>query len=191
MPKWTIFLISSKVNNSQSKGFVLITEIFWWIFWHDNWQSLIVVVENFRFCTRSFGIRYWIRRARKFWFSPFCLLLISKDCYKDPHYYYFSATIEFNTIFAFCIFVLKLNNSDFFFRWWWRRILLHRSWNSLNRPQGPSLHRTGQPNGQPEPGWPFGHGPAGPWGPRLSRIFQYPVGSLGVPQQNQVIFGQQ
>ena len=47
MPKWTIFLISSKVSNSQSKEFVLITEIFWRIFWLDNWRSLIVVVENF------------------------------------------------------------------------------------------------------------------------------------------------
>ena len=31
MPKWTIFLISSKV-------FVLITEIFWWTFWCNNWR---------------------------------------------------------------------------------------------------------------------------------------------------------
>ena len=41
MPKWTIFLISSK-------EFVLITEIFWRIFWRDNWRSLIGGVENFR-----------------------------------------------------------------------------------------------------------------------------------------------
>ena len=27
----------------------MITEIFWRIFWHNNWRSLIVVVENFRF----------------------------------------------------------------------------------------------------------------------------------------------
>ena len=49
MPKWTIFLISSKVSNSQSKEFVLITEIFWRIFWLDNWQSLIVFLENFHY----------------------------------------------------------------------------------------------------------------------------------------------
>ena len=43
------FLISSKVNNFQSKEFVLITDIFWQIFWRDNWQSLIVAIENFRY----------------------------------------------------------------------------------------------------------------------------------------------
>ena len=47
MPKWTIFLKSSKVSNSQSKEFVLITEILWRIFWHNNWRSLIGVLENF------------------------------------------------------------------------------------------------------------------------------------------------
>ena len=36
------------MNNSQSKEFVLITEIFWRTFWRDIWRSLIVVVENFR-----------------------------------------------------------------------------------------------------------------------------------------------
>ena len=39
MPKWTFFLILSKilkVSNSQSKKFVLITEIFWRIFWPDD-----------------------------------------------------------------------------------------------------------------------------------------------------------
>ena len=51
MPKWTIFLISWKVSNFQSKEFVLITEILWQIFWRDNWRSLIVVVENFRYCS--------------------------------------------------------------------------------------------------------------------------------------------
>ena len=56
MPKWTIFLISSKVSNSQSKEFVLITEIFSQIFWHDNWRSLIGVVENFRFIVWYFII---------------------------------------------------------------------------------------------------------------------------------------
>ena len=39
MQKWTIFLISSKINNSQSKESVLITEIFWQMFWLDNWQT--------------------------------------------------------------------------------------------------------------------------------------------------------
>ena len=37
--------------------FVMITEIFWWIFWRDNWQSLIVVVENFRSLV-VFSIKY-------------------------------------------------------------------------------------------------------------------------------------
>ena len=39
MPKWTIFLISSKV-------FVLITEIFWLNFWRNKWQSLFDVVKD-------------------------------------------------------------------------------------------------------------------------------------------------
>ena len=42
MPKWTVFLISSEV-------FVLITEVFWRIFWHDNWRSIIFALENFRY----------------------------------------------------------------------------------------------------------------------------------------------
>ena len=46
MPKWTIFLISSKVNNSQSKEFVLITEIFCRIFWHIFWRPLFDAVQN-------------------------------------------------------------------------------------------------------------------------------------------------
>ena len=63
MPKWTIFLISSKVNNSQSKEFVLITEIFWRIFWRDNWRSLIVFVENFRYWHSNWwGQRFWLWR---------------------------------------------------------------------------------------------------------------------------------
>ena len=37
----------------QSKEFVLITEIFWQIFWHDNWRSLIVFVENFRYYLKN------------------------------------------------------------------------------------------------------------------------------------------
>ena len=44
MPKWTIFLISSKV-------FVLITEIFWQTFWRNKWRSVFDVVKdsNYRF----------------------------------------------------------------------------------------------------------------------------------------------
>ena len=41
MPKWTIFLIPSKV-------FALITENFWRIFWRDKWRSIIGAVENVR-----------------------------------------------------------------------------------------------------------------------------------------------
>ena len=46
-------------NKSVCKGgfvFVMITEIFWRIFWLDNWRSLIVVEENFCYvflCTGS------------------------------------------------------------------------------------------------------------------------------------------
>ena len=58
MPKWTVFLTSWKVSNSQSKEFVLITEIFWQIFWRDNWRSLIVVVENFRSKVNKY---WWIK----------------------------------------------------------------------------------------------------------------------------------
>ena len=47
MPKWTIFLISSK-------QFVLITENFWRIFWRDNWPSIIGAVENYRYCVKHF-----------------------------------------------------------------------------------------------------------------------------------------
>ena len=55
------FLRSSKVSNSQSKEFVLITEIFWWIFWRDNWRSLIGVVENFcYYFTRYFLTVLWM-----------------------------------------------------------------------------------------------------------------------------------
>ena len=45
MPKWTIFKISSKVSNSQSKAFVLIAEIFWRIFW----RPLFDAVQNSSF----------------------------------------------------------------------------------------------------------------------------------------------
>ena len=54
-----LFLLSSRQNMNynakmnyfliSSKEFVLITEIFWRIFWCDNWRWLIGVVENFRF----------------------------------------------------------------------------------------------------------------------------------------------
>ena len=56
MPKWTIFLISSKVSNSQSKELVLITEILWRIFWRNKWRSLIVVVENFSFWVGTWDV---------------------------------------------------------------------------------------------------------------------------------------
>ena len=39
MPKWNIFLISSKV-------FVLITEIFWRTFWGNKWRSVFDVVKD-------------------------------------------------------------------------------------------------------------------------------------------------
>ena len=42
MPKWAIFLISSKVSNSQSKEFVLITEISWRILVIRNWENWLI-----------------------------------------------------------------------------------------------------------------------------------------------------
>ena len=41
MTKWTIFMILSQV-------LVCITEIFWPIFWRNNWRSIIVLVERLR-----------------------------------------------------------------------------------------------------------------------------------------------
>ena len=42
IPKWTIFLISSRV-------FVLITEIFWRTFWRNKWRSVFDVVKDSSF----------------------------------------------------------------------------------------------------------------------------------------------
>ena len=39
MPKWTIFLVSSKM-------FVLITDIFWQSFWRNKWRSVFDVVKD-------------------------------------------------------------------------------------------------------------------------------------------------
>ena len=44
-----------KLSNSQSKEFVLISEIFWQIFWKDNWRSLIFVIKNFHFGVNFFS----------------------------------------------------------------------------------------------------------------------------------------
>ena len=38
------FVLKTKTNKQV---FVMIAENFWQIFWHDNWRSLIGVVENF------------------------------------------------------------------------------------------------------------------------------------------------
>ena len=65
MPKWTVFLISSE-------KFVMITENFWRIFWHDNWRSIIGVVENFHFSCKVHiqrGPQNFVKSSPFFWLA--------------------------------------------------------------------------------------------------------------------------
>ena len=43
-----MFCLENKSVWTGEFVFVMIAEIFWQIFWRDNWRSLIVFVENFR-----------------------------------------------------------------------------------------------------------------------------------------------
>ena len=56
---------------TSSEEFVLIAENFWQIFWHDNWQSIISAVENFRYIIQIV-FRWFLNEFMKSSFLPKC-----------------------------------------------------------------------------------------------------------------------